>query len=414
MKHIYTSVDIGSDSIKVVTCELFKNKLNLLAASSVKSQGIKKGLITDVDAASASLRAAFDEVEQMLGIKITKVIASIPSYFAEFNVVKGNTIVSNPEHIVSTEDVLTVMQKAIATNKTSSADVVALLPIDFKVDDQDNLRDPKGLRGQHLEARAVVATTPRKNIQSVASLIASVGVEVIDVSLNGIGDVYSFRNKEIDAGIGAIINIGAEITSVSLYNKGILVKNNIIQGGGRDIDNDIAYIYKLDRKVAKQLKEKFALAHKMYAQSNDIIDLVNNVGENIRINQYEISEIAMMRLEEMLILAKKEIKNLTNRQIDYIIITGGTSNMANFSYIAEEIFGKGVVIGNVKLIGVRNNKYASAIGNIVYFISKLKLKGTDYTMVSRNDIEELSSTRKNLIDGNESMVGKVFGFFFNE
>lgn len=414
MKHIYTSVDIGSDSIKVVTCELFKNKLNLLAASSVKSQGIKKGLITDVDAASASLRAAFDEVEQMLGIKITKVIASIPSYFAEFNVVKGNTIVSNPEHIVSTEDVLTVMQKAIATNKTSSADVVALLPIDFKVDDQDNLRDPKGLRGQHLEARAVVATTPRKNIQSVASLIASVGVEVIDVSLNGIGDVYSFRNKEIDAGIGAIINIGAEITSVSLYNKGILVKNNIIQGGGRDIDNDIAYIYKLDRKVAKQLKEKFALAHKMYAQSNDIIDLVNNVGENIHINQYEISEIAMMRLEEMLILAKKEIKNLTNRQIDYIIITGGTSNMANFSYIAEEIFGKGVVIGNVKLIGVRNNKYASAIGNIVYFISKLKLKGTDYTMVSRNDIEELSSTRRNLIDGNESMVGKVFGFFFNE
>ena len=87
MKHVYTSIDIGSDTIKVVVCELFNNKLNLLAASSVKSRGIKKGLITDGHEASISLKQALTDVEDMLGIKIKKVLATIPNYFSEFIIV---------------------------------------------------------------------------------------------------------------------------------------------------------------------------------------------------------------------------------------------------------------------------------------------------------------------------------------
>ena len=89
MKRIYSSIDIGSDTIKVVVCELYKNKLNLLAASSVKSKGIKKGLITDFEQAERSIKQAFVEIEEMLGIQIKKVIASIPSYQVEFTMVTG-------------------------------------------------------------------------------------------------------------------------------------------------------------------------------------------------------------------------------------------------------------------------------------------------------------------------------------
>ena len=74
MKHIYTSLDIGTDTIKIVVCELYQNKLNLLAASSYKAEGIKKGLITDPELATKCIKGAFSEVEEMLGIKIKKVI----------------------------------------------------------------------------------------------------------------------------------------------------------------------------------------------------------------------------------------------------------------------------------------------------------------------------------------------------
>ena len=123
----------------------------------------------------------------------------------------------------------------------------------------------------------------------------------------------------------------------------------------------------------------------------------------------------MSRIEEILVLARKEINILTKREVDYILITGGTSGMSNFSLISEEVLGKITKIGNIKTIGLRNNKYSSAIGNIIYFINKLKLKGKNYTMLDNSDVEELTSTKKSLINvSNESMLGKVFGYFFSE
>lgn len=411
MKHIYTSVDIGSDSIKVVTSELFKGKLNLLAASSVKSKGIKKGLITDVNSATMSLQKAISEVENMLGIKIKKVITTIPSYFAEFIKIDGEIKINNENKIVTGDDVVKVLGQAVRGKISSTKEMVTIVPIDFSVDSKTGIKDPKGLTGNTLRTRAILITTPKKNIYSVVGLIEAIGIEVVDISLNSIGDINALKNKGMEEKIGAIINIGAETTTVSVYNKNILIKTSIIGMAGRDIDNDISYMYKIDLEVAKKIKEKFALAHKKYASSSEIYELPGHKN----IEQLEVSTITMSRIEEILTLAKKELLELTNRQMEYIIITGGVSNMSHFELVAENIFGKDVIIGNVRLIGIRNNKYSSAVGNIVYFINKLKIKGKNYTMVSDTDMEILSSTKKSLINvSNESMLGKVFGYFFGE
>ncbi len=411
MKHIYTSVDIGSDSIKVVTSELFKGKLNLLAASSVKSKGIKKGLITDVNSATMSLQKAISEVENMLGIKIKKVITTIPSYFAEFTKIDGEIKINNENKMVTGDDVVKVLGQAVRGKISSTKEMVTIVPIDFSVDSKTGIKDPKGLTGNTLRTRAILITTPKKNIYSVVGLIEAIGIEVVDISLNSIGDINALKNKGMEEKIGAIINIGAETTTVSVYNKNILIKTSIIGMAGRDIDNDISYMYKIDPEVAKKIKEKFALAHKKYASSSEIYELPGHKN----IEQLEVSTIAMSRIEEILTLAKKELLELTNRQMEYIIITGGVSNMSHFELVAENIFGKDVIIGNVRLIGIRNNKYSSAVGNIVYFINKLKIKGKNYTMVSDTDMEILSSTKKSLINvSNESMLGKVFGYFFGE
>lgn len=411
MKHIYTSVDIGSDAIKLVVCELFNGKLNLLAASSVKSKGIRKGLITDINEATDSIKKVFNEVETMLGIKIKRVIASIPSYFADFVMIQGSISINNENNIITGKDVVDVLQAAMHTKNLNKKEMVTIIPIDFKIDDKDKIKNPKGLIGNTLSTRAVMVTTPRKNIFSVINLLSEIGVEVVDISLNCIGDINAFKTSSIEDKVGAIINIGSEITEVSLYNKGIVVKNSILQMGGKKIDNDIAYMYKISNLDANKLKEKFALAHKKNANSSDTYEL----SDDFKINQFEISEIAMATVEEILTLAKKEINSLTDKKIDYIILTGGTSNMAGFNLVADEVFGKTSVIGNLNVVGLRNNKYSSALGNIIYFINKLKLKGQDYTMVSNSDSDYLSSNKKEMMNfSNDSMLGKVFGFFFSE
>lgn len=414
MKHVYTSIDIGSDTVKVVVSELFNGKLNLLAASSVKSEGIKKGLIVDGRQASVSLKKALNDVEEMLGIKIKKVIATIPNYFSEFSIVKGS-IDLNPEMEINGQDIVKVFQEAMKTKEKGSKEMVTVIPIDFTVDNESGIKDPKGKQGSRLSTRSVMVLTPKKNILSVVSLLENTGLEVVDVSLNSIGDINSIKDNVVKEKVGAVINIGHETTSVSLCNKGIIVNNSMISVGGKNIDSDISYIYKLKPDDARIVKENFALAHKKYASKTDYYEITNKLGEDIKINQFEVSEVVQARLEEILVLARKEINVLTNREVDYILITGGTSSMNNFSIIAEDVLGQKVRVTDIHLIGLRNNKFSAAVGNIAYYISKQKLKGKYFSLISREDMEVLSSTKRNLINvSNESMLGKVFGYFFSE
>ena len=414
VKHIYASVDIGSDTIKVVVCELFNNKLNLLATASVKSHGIKHGLITDVDEASLCLKKAIKEVNEMLGIEIKRVITTVPSYYSDFKLVTGEVKIEEDDGLITGKSITAVLQQAVKNNLKSGSSAVTVLPIDFSVDGREQIKDPKGLVGKIIGVRGLMVSTPKKNILSVVSLIENLGIEVVDISLNSISDINAFRTKQMNEQVGVVINIGYETTNVSIYNKGIVVKNTVLGLGGRNIDNDIAYMYKINLKEATKVKEKLAVADKQFSTNYEVFETVDVNGEAIEISQKNVSEVVMSRVEEILSLVKKEIKTLTKGQIDYIIVTGGTSNMRHFDAVVDRIFNKKATVGSIKIIGLRNNKYSSALGSIVYFINKLKLKGIDYTMVDEDDEEELSSIKRGFDVSNDSMLGKVFGYFFGE
>ena len=413
MRHIYTGIDIGSDTIKIIVCELYSGRLNVLACTSTKSKGIKRGLITNVNEASASLKEALNEIESMLGVKIKKALVSVPTYFADFNFVKSEIKIDNEEHIITSNDISQVIS-ATTLNVNNGKETVAILPIDFKVDDKVTSNSPINMKGEVLGVRAIIASTPRKNVYSVLKLLESNGIEVVDISLNSIGDMFSFKNKDNESKLGAIINIGADTTTVSIYNKAVIVKSSIIAIGGSAIDNDISYVYKVDLKNARKLKEKFALAYKRHANVSEICEVDTTYDEKIKINQFEISELVERRTEEILKLAKKELNILTNKELQYIIITGGTSNLQDLQYLADEVFTKMARITDLKMIGIRNNKYSSSVGNIVYYITKLKLREKKYSMFSESDADELVSVKKNKQMTNESMLGKVFGYFFGE
>ena len=413
MRHIYTSIDIGSDTIKIIVCELYSGRLNVLACTSTKSKGIKRGLITNVNEASASLKEALNEIESMLGVNIKKALVSVPTYFADFNFVKSEIKIDNEEHIITSNDISQVIS-ATTLNVNNGKETVAILPIDFKVDDKVTSNSPINTKGEVLGVRALIASTPRKNVYSVLKLLESNGIEVVDISLNSIGDMFSFKNKDNESKLGAIINIGADTTTVSIYNKAVIVKSSIIAIGGSAIDNDISYVYKVDLKNARKLKEKFALAYKRHANVSEICEVDTTYDEKIKINQFEISELVERRTEEILKLAKKELNILTNKELQYIIITGGTSNLQDLQYLADEVFTKMARITDLKMIGIRNNKYSSSVGNIVYYITKLKLREKKYSMFSESDADELVSVKKNKQMTNESMLGKVFGYFFGE
>lgn len=415
LKNIFTSIDIGSNNIKVVVCELHNNKLNLLAASSVSSKGIKRGMIVNADEASKSIKEAFEKVESMLGIKIKKVIASIPSYFAEFTYIKGTVNVVNEENLIGSDEVVDVLGVAMESKLTNDKEMVTIIPVDFKVDDKGGISNPLGHSGKLLSARAIMVTTPKKNIYSVVSVLENLGIEVIDIMINGIGNIYSLKTRDMSDLVGAVIDIGSETTTVSLYNKTVIVKNSIIGVGSKVLDNDLAFTYKIGKDDAKKIKETFALASKKYASVGDFYEVKNELGEDIKVNQFEATEVVTNRLDEILELVKNEILSLSGRELDYIVFTGGMSEMTHFELLINEKFGKKATVGKIRTIGVRNNIYSASLGNIIYFVNKLKLKGKNYSMVSTKDSEDLSSVKKNNANlVSDSMLGKVAQYFFGE
>ena len=297
MKSIYTSVDIGSDTIKVVVCELFNDKLNLLAASSVKSKGIKKGLIANFEEAKDALKLAISKVEEILGIKVKHTLISVPSYFAEYVMVKGNINVSSSDLIITGSDVDKVIENSISSHNLSGKSIITTIPIDFMIDNNTIVKNPVGMHSEILCMRGVIVTTPKKNLFSVLNLLDSIGVEVDDVSINGIGDYYIFEKGDMKKQVGAVVNIGYETTNISLFNKGIAVRSSIIQSGGINVDNDLSYLFKTSLDEAIKIKEQFALAHKKNASTNDFYELNNS--SRTKINQFEASEIVMARFEQI-------------------------------------------------------------------------------------------------------------------
>ena len=386
MKKIYTSIDIGSDTIKFVVAELYKEKLHILHSSSIKSKGIRKGLIIDSNLMVNSIKDGIKVVSNDLGFQIKKVIVNVPSYNAKFMYVT-NKIEINEE--ITTEDVNKVIKSSVYGKIDSDYELVTVLPLEFVINESDSVEYPVGLKANTLEIKGIMITVPKKNIFSVVSVMESAGLEVVDITLSGLSDYSEVKRDNIKNKVGAIINIGHDITNVSVFNKGKLMNTEVLQIGGHNVEKDIAYVFGINVIDARTIKEKFSFAHKRFVTLTDTYEIKNNDEKLIKIGQLEVTEVVMSRLTEILNYAKKQILLLTKKNIEYIIITGGTTEMKYFKNLVYEILGKDVIIYLMKDIGIRDNKYISAFGSIKYFIEKMTIRGKDYSMISPLDEELL-------------------------
>lgn len=410
MRKIYTGIDIGSDSIKIVVSEVFNKKFHVLASTSVKSHGVRRGLIVDKEKVSDSIKNALKEIESTIGLKVEEAVVTIPSNDRKLSVVSGTTKIIGDE--VIGEDIVNCLSDSIIDKVPEDYELITTIPITFKIDDIDNIIDPKGKKGDYLSVKAVMVTAPKKSLFDVLEVCSLCDIEAKDVIFKTIGDYYEARGKDTEKEIGAIVDIGDETISVSIFNKGIIIKDDIINLGSKNIDKDISYIYGIDLATARDLKENFSVSSRKYADSNDNIELTLNKEETIKINQYELSEIVEARISELLKLAKKSINNLTNRKISYIIVTGGITELTGFGYVVENVLGINASTLNITTLGIRNNKYSTAMGIIKYFHEKLKLRDINYSMFDEDKLDSLMDNKKNLLNiNNDTIVSKIFGYF---
>lgn len=408
MSQVYTGIELGTDSIKIVVLEKLHDKFHVLASVHSPSDGISKGQVLDIKKCVSSVRLALKKANDMLGIKIVKVIAVVPPNGCSFDIAVGSVEILDR---VTGEDVNRVVKDALVGKIREEEELVTAIPINFTVDGEENIKDPKDRNGSLLETKLVVSTLPKEPLYRILEVLRLSGLEAIDVAFTSTGDYYTVRNNRLQNEVGAIINIGEDSTNVSVFNKGIQIKNAMIPIGSHNVDRDITYIFKIKEEDSRRLKEQFAVSMQVYADSNDTVTIP--IGEEKKeISQVGISKVVEARLEEILNLAKKEIKNLTNREIRYIIVTGGLSELAGFQYLVESCFGVSAKVCNISTMGLRHNRYSSVIGAVQYFDDKMSLRGKNVSMISESDVQVLMSPDDKTIN-NDNIISKVFGHFFD-
>ena len=410
MGDIYTGIDLGTDSIKIVVTEKVNDKFQVLASVSSPSNGIKNGFIVDTKMAVSSVKNALKQINDSLGIKIEKVVACIPPSNAKMDIVMGTTNVIDYNEITGV-DVSNALLDAIKNQDFTNDELVTAMPISFTVDENTNIKDPKGMKGSVLETRIVISMVPKEPLYRILEVLKLSGLDTVDISFTSVGDYYSIKNRKYDELVGAIINIGEESTNISVFNKGIQIKNSVIPIGSVNVDRDLTYVFRSKLSESRKIKETFAMASIKYADSNDTWNIEIDKDNTKEVNQLGVSKVVEARIREILKLAKNEIKNLTNREIRYIIITGGLSEIASFPILVEQEFGFVAKVCNINTMGVRDNKYSSCYGITKYFDDKLSLRGKEYKMIEKEDIDTMLSIDSNMT--NESMLGKVFGHFFD-
>lgn len=412
MRKIMSSLDIGYASIKLIVAEINKKKLYVLTSSIVNNAAVKKDMTIDYDILEGIIKKLLSDAKEKLGIEIKKTLLTIPTDSASFTINRARIDIKNEDNLITVDDMIKVVNLSGKNVVQDNMELVNITPLYYTLDDSSKTDIPVNTFSRSLEVKSIITSSSKDDVYKYLRVLDNLGVSVVDISYDVVGNYFAFKSDDMDTTCGIIIDIGYLSTSISVYNKGVLVNTLKIKVGSLNVLKDISYVYKISLDSAKEVYKKLGLGSSKNANNLEKIELKDNNGDKLIINQVNLSEIIESRVQEILSMAKKQINTLTKRQISYIICTGGIANIGDFDLNVLEIFGKNARIGYINTIGIRDTRYASTFGLIKWYDYNAKLKNYDYSILNLEEQEEFSKEESEAKTSSNSIIGKVFDYFF--
>lgn len=412
MRKIMSSLDIGYASIKLIVAEINKKKLYVLTSSIVNNDAVKKDMTIDYDILEGIIKKLLSDAKEKLGIEIKKTLLTIPTDSASFTITRARIDIKNEDNLITVDDMIKVVNLSGKNVVQDNMELVNITPLYYTLDDSSKTDIPVNTFSRSLEVKSIITSSSKDDVYKYLKVLDNLGVSVVDISYDVVGNYFAFKSDDMDTTCGIIIDIGYLSTSISVYNKGVLVNTLKIKVGSLNVLKDISYVYKISLDSAKEVYKKLGLGSSKNANNLEKIELKDNNGDKLIINQVNLSEIIESRVQEILSMAKKQINTLTKRQISYIICTGGIANIGDFDLNVLEIFGKNARIGYINTIGIRDTRYASTFGLIKWYDYNAKLKNYDYSILNLEEQEEFSKEESEAKTSSNSIIGKVFDYFF--
>ncbi|MGH7245662.1 MAG: cell division protein FtsA [Candidatus Levyibacteriota bacterium] len=387
---ITVGIDIGTSKIVTVIAKVDEeNVVNVLGVSEVRSSGIKKGQIVDIEEAVATMNASLEAAERMAGYSVSHIVASIGGSHIESQNSRGVVAVSTPEGEITPQDMQRVIDAARAVSFPSSREIIHVLPRNYTVDGQEGIKDPIGMTGTRLEVDTHIISASSTSVRNLEKALSEVGVDVDAVVFSGYASslaVLSDTEKELGV---ILVDIGSGTTDISIYVDGSVAHSSVLPIGARHITNDLAIGLRISLESAEKIKiflsqpvkKAATLGDLQEARNSDEVDLsfLKLPEEVKKVSQKTLIEgIIRPRLNEIFTMIGLELKKSGwgGQTPAGLVITGGGANTVGIVDSAKRTLAMPVRIGmpmDMKGIvdEVQNSQCAAVIG-LVMFGSKVE------------------------------------------
>ncbi|HFI0085300.1 TPA: cell division protein FtsA [Streptococcus suis] len=364
----FTGLDIGTSSVKVLVAEYTDNEMNVIGVSSVKSAGVKDGIIVNIDVAAGAIKKALEQAEEKSGIRIDRVNVGLPANLLQIEPTQGMIPVTTDSQEITDLDVENVVKSALTKSMTPEREVISFIPEEFVVDGFQGIKDPRGMMGIRLEMRGMLYTGPRTILHNLRKTVERAGVQVENIVISPLALTRSVLNEGEREFGATVIDLGGGQTTVAVMRNQELQYTNIYQEGGDYITKDISKVLTTSQSIAENLKFNYGIAYPQDASDKEKFT-VEVIGEStpVEVTERYLSEVVSARLRQIFDRVRQDLER--TRALDLpggVVLVGGGAILPGIAELAQEVLGVNTKLFVPNQIGIRNPAFASVISFVEY------------------------------------------------
>ena len=386
--NLIVGLDIGTTKICAIAVEGDDiEALNVVGVGTAKSEGLRKGVVVNIEKTVKAIKKAVEECELMCGTQIRSVYAGIAGHHIRGQNSRGMVTVYH-NRIVTDEDIRRVIDAAQVLIP-NDREILHILPQEFIVDDQDGVQNPLGMAAARLEVNVHIVTGSVTSAQNIIKCCNQSGLDVEDIVLEPLSSSQAVLSPdEQEVGV-VLVDIGGGTTDVTIYSEGSIVHTAVLALGGNHLTHDIAIGLGAPLHEAEEIKHNFGVAMTSMVKEDEMIEVPSVGGRNNRtMKKRVLASIIEDRFREIFELIAHEIEktHFHTLMASGVVITGGTCIMPGADQLASQVLNLPVRVGFPENItGLRemiySPKYATSVGLVRYGITsnqgKLHFAGDD-------------------------------------
>lgn len=370
--NLIVGLDIGTTKICAIVGNVTDDGIDVVGIGTSPSNGLRKGVVINIESTVASIKKAIEEAELMAGCEIKSVYAGVAG--GHIKGINSDGVIAIKNREVNQDDVRRVIEAAKAINIPMDREVIHILPQEFIVDEQDGIREPLGMSGVRLEAKVHIVTGAVTSAQNIVKSCNRAGLDVADIVLEQLASaeaVLSSDEKELGV---CLVDIGGGTTDIAIFVDGAIKYTSVISLGGNHLTNDIAVGLRTPMAEAEKIKRNHGCCLSALVGKDEKIEVPSVGGRKPReLSRSVLCEILGPRVEELFSLVNREIvkSGFEDAVASGVVITGGSSILDGMPELAEQIFNLPVRRGLPQRIGgltdvVSSPAYSTGVGLVIY------------------------------------------------